>query len=339
MVNDPDLANNIIYSGGYDNPLNGHGTAVASLMVAEHDGRGLMGIAPNATVAAYNPFDATGTASWADVSAGVLALSARGASVINMSLGVPGWSLHQDWGQVFANPAVAAATQNTVFVIAAGNEGKIQLTDIAWNWATDPNLILVGSVNPSGEISSFSNTPGTACLLNNGVCQAQNRIWNRFIVAPGEAILVSDGNGGFIRRSGTSFAAPLVSGAIALLHDRWPWLAKHPDESVEIILRSAKDLGSSGPDQVYGWGLLDVKASQSPLNFNNLVFYENKKGVITKKTASSIRSGGLKSTWEADGAYFSMFENIGDTRRDFVVPLSSRLVGQMTSAGGSAEYF
>lgn len=339
VVNDPDIANNVIYTGGYDNPLGGHGSAVASLMVAAHDGRGLMGIAPNARLAAYNPFDASGTASWEDVSAGVLALSAQGASVINMSLGMPGWSLHQDWGQVFSNPAVVAATQNTVFVIAAGNEGTIQLSNIAWNFATDPNLILVGSVNPSGQISSFSNTPGTTCLLNNGVCLEANRIWNRFIVAPGEAILVSDGNGGFVRRSGTSFAAPLVSGAIALLHDRWPWLAAHPDETVDIILRSARDLGSSGPDQVYGWGLLDVEASQSPLDFNKLVFYEFRNGAMVPRTASSIRSGGVKASWEAAGVYFSMFEKIGDTHRDFVVPLSSRLVGQMTSAGGSANYF
>ena len=339
VVNDADLANNIVFNAGYNNSLSGHGTAVASLMVAAHDGRGLMGIAPNASVAVYNPFDSTATASWEDVSKGVLALSARGASVINMSLGVKGWTLNGDWNQLFSNPAVATATRNTVFVMAAGNDGKVQPANITWNWATDPNLIIVGSVNPSGIISGFSNTPGTACLLNNGVCNEANRILNRFMVAPGEAILVSDGRGGFVRRSGTSFAAPLVSGAIALLHDRWPWLAQHPDETVEIMLRSAKDLGAPGPDQVYGWGLLDVKASQSPLNFNNLVFYEYNSGILTKKTASSIRLGGVKSTWEAKGVFFAMFESIGDTKRDFIVPLSSRLVGQKVTAGSYSEYF
>ena len=340
VVNDPDLANNIVYSGGYFNPLAGHGTAVASLMVAAHDGRGLMGIAPNARVAAYNPFDTTGTASWTDVTAGVVALKAQGASVINMSLGVSGSTLHKDWNLLFAAPAVAATRGSTVYVVAAGNEGKAQLDNIAWNWATDPNLIVVGSVNPGSQISSFSNTPGTACLLNLGICSESNRLWNRFIVAPGEAILVSDGNGGLVRRSGTSFAAPLVSGAIALLHDRWPWLTKHPDETVDIILRSAKDLGTPGADPVYGRGMLDVKASQSPLNFNNLVFYEYKNGWLFPRTATSIRAHGVRANWEAAGVFFAMFENIGDTRRDFVVPLSSRLVGQKVAiGGGSAEYF
>ena len=339
VTNYPDIANNVIFNGGYSNPLNGHGTAVASLLIAEHDGRGLMGIAPNSSVAAYNPFDASGTASWDDITAGVLALSAQRASVINMSLGVPGWTLHQDWNTVFSNPAVAAARQKTVFVIAAGNEGTIQSADIAWNWATDPNIIVVGSVNPSGVISGFSNTPGTACLLNNGICYAQNRLLNRFIVAPGEAILVSDGMGGLIRRSGTSFAAPLVSGTIALLHDRWPWLAQYPDETIDIILRSAKDLGDAGPDAVYGWGMLDVRASQTPLDFNKLTYYEYKFGKITRRLPSAIRTTGVKSTWGADGVFFSMFETIGNTRRDFVVPMSSRLIGQKTSAGGSSEYF
>ena len=339
VVNDADLANNIIYTGGYYNPLAGHGTAVASLMVAAHDGRGLMGIAPNATVVAYNPFDWTNTASWTDVGAGIVALKLRGASVINMSLGVPGSTLHKDWVLAFANPAVAASRHNTVYVIAAGNEGKAQANNIAWNWATDPNLIVVGSVDPSGQISSFSNTPGTSCLLSWGSCNEANRLWNRFIVAPGELILVSDGRGGFVRRSGTSFAAPLVSGAIALLHDRWPWLAQHPDETVDIILRSAKDLGAPGVDAVYGHGMLDVRASQSPLNFNNLAFYEVNNGVISSRTAQSIRADGVKSSWEANGVFFALFETIGDTRRDFLVPLSSRLVGQKLSIGGYSEYF
>lgn len=56
-----------------------------------------------------------------------------------------------------------------------------------------------------------------------------------------------------------------MSGAIALLHDRWPWLAQHPDATTDIILKSARDLGAPGVDPVYGAGLLDVTASQSGL--------------------------------------------------------------------------
>ena len=59
-------------------------------MVAAHDRNGVMGIAPNATVVAYNPFDSTGTASWSAIRTGVLSLAERNASIINMSLGVSG---------------------------------------------------------------------------------------------------------------------------------------------------------------------------------------------------------------------------------------------------------
>ena len=63
---DADIAGKTIWSGGYTAD-NGHGSAVGGLIVASHDGKGIMGIAPNARVVAYNPFDATQSASWADL--------------------------------------------------------------------------------------------------------------------------------------------------------------------------------------------------------------------------------------------------------------------------------
>ncbi|MCR5877712.1 S8 family serine peptidase [Phenylobacterium sp. J367] len=251
-----------------------------------------------------------------------------------MSLGVSGWTLHGDW-----KDALAGQAANTVFVIAAGNAGTTQSQDIAWNFSEDPALLVVGSVDPDGVISDFSNRPGNACLLDNGACSTGNKLMNRFLVAPGELILVSDGEGGVTRRSGTSFAAPLVTGAVALLHDRWPWLEQHPHESADIILKSAKDLGAPGVDAVYGWGMLDIAASQSPLDFDDLTFKEYKNGVVTDRTAAQVKTGGVQTTWEADGVYFKLYEEIGDTYRDFAVPMSSNLVGQKSNVTGSQEYF
>jgi len=54
---------------------------VASLLIGPHDGQGVMGMIPDARVFAYNPFDATGTANWDDVTDGVRMLKASGASV------------------------------------------------------------------------------------------------------------------------------------------------------------------------------------------------------------------------------------------------------------------
>jgi hypothetical protein len=341
IVNDVDLESNIISSGGFMASGSSHGNAVASLLVADHDGQGTQGIAPNASVASYNPFDDSGTASWDDVRMGIVALKNQRASIINISLGVKGWTLNPEWNAVFSNNAVSASRNNTVYVIAAGNDGISQTQNIAWNSSTNPALIVVGSVDPQGVISETSNRPGTACLLQSGVCYNGSRLADRFVVAPGELLLVSDGNGGLGRVSGTSFAAPLVSGTIALLHDRWPWLANYPRESAEIILSTAKDLGAPGTDAVYGRGLIDVEASQSPINFNNLSYYEYKSnnGKYKKRTATDIVSKGHAKNWEADGVFYYLIENIGNTRRDFAVPIATRLIGQRTSVSGSEEYF
>jgi hypothetical protein len=341
VVNDADIANNLVSTGGYKDSASGHGTAVASLLVAAHDGKGVQGIAPNASVVAYNPFDATGTASWDDVRAGVIDLKRRGASVVNVSLGEKGWTLSNDWNKVFNDPTVAAAGRNTVFVIAAGNDGSTQTKSLDWNVHTNPALIVVGSVGPDGVISDFSNRPGSACLLQKNACLAGAKLADRFVVAPGELLLVSDGNGGLGRASGTSFAAPLVSGTIALLHDRWPWLANHPQESVDIVLSTAKDLGAPGTDEVYGRGLVDVEAAQSPINFDNLTFYQYRDGRNkgAYRSAAAIKAAGVMPAWEAKGVFFYAFEDIGNTYRDFAIPVSSRLVGQTTRVGGSEEYF
>ncbi|WP_426009981.1 S8 family peptidase [Caulobacter sp. DWR2-3-1b2] len=363
VAGDTVIQKNIVKYGGVSNFTNGHGAAVASLMVGAHDGQGVMGIAPKASVIAYNPFDASGTAGWADISKGIVMLTQNRASVINMSLGVPGSTLDQGWNAVFSDPAVSAAAKNAVFVVAAGNDGVTQTANIDWNFATNPSLIVVGSIDLAGNISNFSNTPGTACLLDNSTCKPGDRLMDRFIVAPGELMLVSDDKGGVTRMSGTSFAAPLVSGAIALLQDRWPWLANYPKETTDIILKSAKDLGAPGVDPVYGVGLLDVTASQSPLDFNKLKWYQvDDKGkpkeqalkdviktvgglptTLTEASVSTVVSTSMSEQqlkFDAKGMYFYAFEPLGGTTRDFAIPLSSKLIGQnVITANGGQEQF
>ena len=343
VVGDTTLLKSIVKYDGVSTFSNGHGAAVGSLIVGANDKKGVMGIAPKAKVVAYNPFDKTGTASWDDVADGILMLSRSGASIVNMSLGVPGTTLDRGWNKVFSNFTMAQATRNVVFVTAAGNDGLAQTNDIRWNFDTNPTLIVVGSVGLDGTISNFSNTPGYACLLDGGDCKKGNRLMDRFIVAPGELILVSDDKGGSVRQSGTSFAAPLVSGAIALLHDRWPWLQQYPDETASIILKSAKDLGAKGTDPVYGVGLLDIQASQSPLSFNNLRWYSVKNGKQVEMSAADVVKEAQKEkqkSWDAQGRYFYAFETVGKTQRDFAIPLSSKLVGQtFTSLGGAQAYF
>ncbi len=350
---DADLSNNIVFAGGGDALVGGHGAGVASLIAGAHDGKGILGIAPDVNIASYNPFSADGTSSWDAVADGILAIQNYSntdgntygrASIINLSLGESGWTLSQGLADLFARSDIASITNDTVFVVAAGNDGVVQNTNIEWDYNSDASLILVGSINPLGEISNFSNQAGSTCLLDNGVCHAGNELYNRYIVAPGELLLVSDGQGGVVRRSGTSFAAPLVSGAISLLHDRWQWLAEHPEATAEIIFRSARDLGAPGVDEIYGHGLLDVAASQSPLDFNDLRFRLHQRfegiGFRGRSVTANELLGAIPDWWETDDVFFAAFETVGDTVRDFSIPVSSFNYQRSTTAlGRGAEPF
>ncbi|MEL7486487.1 MAG: S8 family peptidase, partial [Pseudomonadota bacterium] len=330
--------------GGYNVSPNEHGAAVASLIAGRHDGQGVMGIAPRAMVKAYSPFDSSGSSNFQDIENGVNALTAAGANVINMSLGVPGYTLHQEVANIFRSAAVQAHNNDTVFVVASGNEGQVQTTNIAWDANAEfDNLLFVGSVDPNKTISFFSNSPGEACLTVGGVCDEANKLKNRFLVAPGELILVSDNNGGTTRLSGTSFAAPLVTGAISLIHDRWPWLQQHAKETADIILQTAEDLGEEGVDAVYGHGLLDVEAAQSPLNFDNLTILQATPTGTVSLSPTTLRNmvltPGQLGLWEQQGASIYVTEQVGDTFRDFEVPLSTVLHGQTGSLNGNQEQY
>src|SRR5688500_3242458 len=60
---------------------------------------------------------------------------------------------------------------------------------------------------------------------------------------------------------------------------------------------------------------------------------------MTPRSITELRSGGVQNSWEADGVYFHLYEPIGSTFRDFTVPVSSQLVGQVRSLTGALEYF
>jgi hypothetical protein len=342
--------NKLTFIGGYKNNALDHGAAVASLIAAKQNGDGVMGVAPNATIQIlYNPFDASGTADWSDVANGIAALFNKKASVVNASLGVPGSVLSSEWSSILNASSLVSTKHQLVLVKAAGNDGVVQTENVAWSGAAPTNLILVGSVDPNGNISSFSNTPGEACIvIGSAPCNEQDKLKYRFMVAPGELILVQDNHGGVTRVSGTSFAAPLVTGTVSLLQDRWPWLQQYADETVQIVLRSATDLGAPGVDPVYGWGELNVEAAQSPLNWDNLQVFQgsiakaDNVGLDPSKLPATTSSASLKASilmpgqlalWQNQNAYVVAFEKIGGTYRDFEIPLSSLLATRNINIG------
>jgi len=249
-----------IVRGGAITDEDGHGTHVAGIVAAEKNGIANHGIAYDATILAIradtritDPIICGDTApcsvfSEADIAAALNYAAANSANVINLSLGGP-----TPFGTSLEQALIDAMTAGAIIVAATGNETALQPGYPA-AYAGDATvnargqMIAVGAVDETGTEAAFSNDCGIAM--------------NYCLVAPGVNI-ISDYPGDMIAvMSGTSQAAPLVSGGAALLIDLWPTLA--PSEVVQIMLTTATDLGAPGVDTVYGHGMLNLSAAILP---------------------------------------------------------------------------
>ena len=258
----PTRCENTTIAGGRYRFYSSHGTHVAGTVAgAQH------GVAPKAHILNYAVFDdrfyvATGDKliqAWRNA-------ASRGATVTNMSFGCTNLALCFSADEV---TAMAGADLNKMlFVKAAGNDG-VNLSNESVSVSADTaraamaRLVLVGSLDVSGTISSYSNRPGDNCLMPTGAngCADDLKWKYYFITAPGRDIYSALPGGGFGYMSGTSMASPVVSGAAALLQKKWPALT--PETVAMILFDTAADIGDPGVDAVYGWGRLDVGAAFS----------------------------------------------------------------------------
>lgn len=253
-----------------------HGTNVSLVAAAARNNQGILGIAFDARVLALRadrpgscgsdtPENTNLTCSFGDgdIARGIDQAVSSGATVINLSLG--GGAA----GQATLAAVRRAASAGVVIVVAAGNGGDGSKADIDPNQPTPfasnirdaggANVIIVGSVDEGSQISSFSQRAGAQA--------------NFFLTARGERICCvyengqifvgTDERGSFrLLFSGTSFAAPQVSGAVALMAQAFPNLTGA--QIVQILLETARDLGETGIDTTYGRGVLDIAAAFAP---------------------------------------------------------------------------
>ncbi|MBE9552176.1 MAG: S8 family serine peptidase, partial [Proteobacteria bacterium] len=258
----PDLANNIsadsinIATGTGDvTDGMGHGTKVAGIIAAEKNSLGSFGVAYDSTIMAIMAAEceaAVCSFPYASLAGAVDYATDNLAHVINMSLGADGGL---DSGLDAALKSAIEA--GVIVVVAAGNDGAAQPyypADLAADPAYANMVVSVVAVNDDGSIASFSNYCGATM--------------NSCIAAPGVSISSTrDGATdakNTISGSGTSYAAPFVSGSVALLIQLYPdSYAADPASITMFLFDGARDLGDAGVDAIYGHGMLDIAGAIS----------------------------------------------------------------------------
>lgn len=284
----PDLAPNYLLSSDVDVlqddtdaapsfSTDNHGTAVAGVMVADDNGAGVMGVAPDAAFAGIR----MGFGSLTTLANMVQAFeAARTFDVVNSSWGYAASfsdsSLDATFAPVFS--AIQSAAQfgrdglGTILTFSAGNARRSGDSSNYHNFQNSPYAIAVGAVDNDGKSSDFSS-PGANLLVS----------------APGKDILTTDrvgaagyGSGETATISGTSFSAPAVAGVVALMLEANPNLGYRDVQ--DILAYSARKLdvtsygqalwggyATSGADNwnggglhyshLYGFGLVDARAA------------------------------------------------------------------------------
>jgi|GEM_PF-3335204 len=236
----------------------------------------------------------------------------NGARVINMSFGFPYEITY------ISNALEYAYSQGAVLVAATGNDASDTLSFPA----SHPKVIAVGASDYNDNRAGFSNYGKNLSFL-----------------APGISIYTTTGNNSYDIASGTSLAAPIVSGLAALLLSKNPALTNL--EVYEILKQSADDLQPPGWDFYTGWGRINAFQALSLQDLAlypearifapvpNSLFPSNTNIVIYGKATSSNFDhyiiewgrGNNPTQWEISGL---ILENDGKT------PIEDGKLGQAT---------
>jgi len=236
----------------------GHGTLVAGVMAARtnegvhFDSLGVAGVCGGSggdrTGCTLIPIRVTpghgNTASSIDIARAILYAAAHGARAVNLSMAGTAPS------RLERQALQDALAMGTVVVAAAGNHGfdHGDAAQYPAAYAADGLCIQVGASDPWDQRALFSSHGPGLDVVAPGL-----DIWTTFMTYPSAA----GGNwGGYAVASGTSLAAPFVTGTLGLLCAARPQLS---DTDFQNVLRmSADDLDPPGPDPLTGWGRLNA---------------------------------------------------------------------------------
>jgi hypothetical protein len=143
------------------------------------------------------------------------------------------------------------------------------------------------------------------------------------VTAPGENILApvaTAGNGWYYAPSGTSMAAPLVSGSLLLLQGAWPILRTN-GTAANLLLATATDLGTTGVDSTYGNGLVNLTTAFNP-HGTLTVTQANGRAVPVSSLTGSMITGGALGNLSAVQSRLANYTALDGYQRNFTVNLS-----------------
>lgn len=240
-------------AGPYDDC--GHGSHICGIIGgngSQSDGR-YQGMAPECNLIAVKVLDKKGNGYASDVLAGIAWILERkeslGIRIINISVG-SGGRKGMNENSALVRGVNQAWDAGLVVVVAAGNNGPRRMT------ITTPGIsrkvITVGCSDDHREVLVGGNRmvdysgrgPTAACICKPDV------------VAPGSSVVsCASRSGKYTIKSGTSMSTPIVSGAIALLLEKYPEMT---NRDVKLkLMETSRDIGL--PRNQQGWGLLDVE--------------------------------------------------------------------------------
>ncbi|MBS3158818.1 S8 family serine peptidase [Candidatus Woesearchaeota archaeon] len=231
----------------------GHGTHVAGIIAGTKEfGGEYRGIAPGAELINIKVLDDAGIGSDIGVIAAINYAVEQGADIISISFG----GKYSDPESPINLAIKGAVEQGVTVVVPSGNCGKGCPNQMCNNFSgvgtpgDSLDAITVGAVDENNNLACFS----AGGVINNDAVKPD-------IVAPGVNVISSAANG-YKSASGTSVSVPHVVGAVAILLQKNPKLT--PSEIKKILEESSIDLGRSGEDIQYGYGLLDIGKLVSP---------------------------------------------------------------------------
>ncbi|MDP8911026.1 MAG: S8 family serine peptidase [Actinomycetota bacterium] len=278
----PELAGKIAAAKSFvgGSPLedsDGHGTFVAGQIAAAWDERGTAGMAPSVRLLVAKVVRRDGTILTRDEARAIRWAVAQGARVINLSFSIPRNPRARGWHTYSAREARAiayAVRRNVVVVAAVGNSGDVPGSPPVWNYAgypaALPHVLGVGALARDGSVPSFSNRDARfadiAAPGDEIVSTLPSTLTRQFPSCAEQGYSLC-GPSSYRRGAGTSFAAPQVSAAAALLATVRPEL--RADQITTLLERNAVDARAetgctrcpNGRDALTGWGQLDISAA------------------------------------------------------------------------------